>query len=748
MFKFILPALLTFLPIVQVINLISLKSPIIGIFLFIFVLLLHTILLGAIIPSKHTYFNMITGLSIKLMLTMVLAATWYYLFNLSIPHIAIIIIIEGIIISGFYYLFKTETSNVQTFFKYITFKSQRTYTLVDILVGILILIFLFFTIKSFILLFNAQFTQSLRTPWKVIPKDFLYFYIINTFILIVLSLHTSFHKIQLALISIHYFLTISVALIVYALGYGFDPFIHRATEEVIFQFGQITPKPFYYIGQYALITVFSHLLFIIPQILDFILVPLLFSTLLPPTIYYSLQQTTKIKKNISLVLAVTGLIIPLFLFINTTPQSLANIFIISSIFLFFYLRNLHSQKKIPTLLLIVISLIATAATLTIHPLAGIPLAIFSGLLILHLFTPKKTISKIFKIIIITLYSACCSILLPAVFVLNNFLKKGTITSSFKNYQQFEDSLRPLLAPYALYFKNRYNLFGDLIYFFSHNIPYIILIISSLSIIYIIRKKRFKQFNVFLVTFIILLINYFLLRTVISFDMLIEYERSDFPQRILQIALYFLLPIVLFGIGKLLARIQKLQSFSLEFFYYFIISIMITGSMYTAYPREDGYVYNTGYNVSNADIAAVHFIDHDAELKNINNYIVLSNQTVSVAALQEFGFKKYFKTDTSEELFYYPIPTSSPLYNYYLDMVYNMPSQETINEAANRVGVQDVYFVINKYWARSREIITFAKKQAESWSALDDDQVYVFRYKVKQIDEQPLNQLPTGVQKVY
>ena len=44
----------------------------------------------------------------------------------------------------------------------------------------------------------------------------------------------------------------SVAVIVYGVGYGFDPFIHQATIKFIDEFGAVSPKPLYYAGQYSL----------------------------------------------------------------------------------------------------------------------------------------------------------------------------------------------------------------------------------------------------------------------------------------------------------------------------------------------------------------------------------------------------------------------------------------------------------------------------------------------------------------
>jgi hypothetical protein len=101
--------------------------------------------------------------------------------------------------------------------------------------------------------------------------------------------------------------------------------------------------------------------------------------------------------------------------------------------------------------------------------------------------------------------------------------------------------------------------------------------------------------------------------------------------------------------------------------------------------------------------------------------------VSSAAFKEFGFSKYFDVKDYGKLFYYPIPTSSPLYEHYLDMVYTTPSIDIIHDAAKLADVDVVYFIVNKYWARSREIVYQKKKIADSWTALDEGEVYIFKF---------------------
>jgi len=113
---------------------------------------------------------------------------------------------------------------------------------------------------------------------------------------------------------------------------------------------------------------------------------------------------------------------------------------------------------------------------------------------------------------------------------------------------------------------------------------------------------------------------------------------------------------------------------------FFLALFITISTYLTYPRADAFAKSRADATSQADITAVRWIEADSAGKN---YVVLSNQAVAAAALQEFGFKKYY-TDQNTEcqmskvkcqmLFFYPIPTTSLLYQLYLDILSHLASE--------------------------------------------------------------------------
>lgn len=205
-----------------------------------------------------------------------------------------------------------------------------------------------------------------------------------------------------------------------------------------------------------------------------------------------------------------------------------------------------------------------------------------------------------------------------------------------------------------------------------------------------------------------------------------YEQNDYPTRIMGVGLYFLLPFFFAAICYLAEKSLK-KYLWVKVSALILLASVLTISLYLSYPRRDNYEPSRGYNVSFANIEAVHYIQNNAKEK----FIVLSDQTVAAAALKEFGFKPeyYFHTDQGQ-IFYYSIPTGGPLYQLYLEMVYIMPSRDAMDKAMNLVGVNHAYFVVNKYWWESARIIEQAKSTADSWTSFDQNNIYIFEYSKK------------------
>jgi len=597
----------------------------------------------------------------------------------------------------------------------------------------------------FYILFTHQTIKSIVSPWHVMPWYFFIFYGLTAFILI--SFKNSISSFYLIFF---YFLSFSIALIIYKLNYGFDPFIHQATLELINNKGFVDPKPFYYLGQYSL-EIIIHKITHIPLFwLDKLLVPVLAAIFLPLALYKTLKEQGRNQSIISSTI-LSLLILPFSFLIVTTPQNLAYLFLLLIILL-----------AISNIKFTVLFLLALASLVT-QPIAGIPAVLFVFLLMifkakdlrimrmlssrlkqsqpqrmengmeesLHncLRDPSASLrcardDKWFKKYIYILTFIFTIFILPALFYIfekNNNLPKAIADSSA--------SIKSFIPQFII--PNEDNIILNFVYLYAFNIKFFIGILVLIGVIIALKNKyKYKIYFLYFGMFLALFLSYFL-TAILPFNFLIDYERSNYADRVLQVSIFFLLPFIILAMYKIISRIKQQNKF-VQFSFAIFCALLIITSLYISYPRQDNYFNSRGYSTGNNDIQAVHWIENNAT----KNYIVLANQQVSAAALNEFGFKKYYKVNGAaredglghkKDIFYYPVPTGAPLYQYYLDMVYVEPSRKTMVSAMDLAAVDTGYFVLNKYWWAFKKILDEAKLSADSWEEFGDGEVYVFKY---------------------
>jgi len=432
---------------------------------------------------------------------------------------------------------------------------------------------------------------------------------------------------------------------------------------------------------------------------------------LPYIIYKSLEKSFDWQKNLSQILSLPVrrsfseggsflllpfifLLLPFGLFIVTTPQALANLFVIIILFLsFLYLKD----KQIPFWYLIFLTL----CTLLIHAISGIPILIY--LIILWLLQNKNKATKIILPIFI----------LASVFALPLSLLINSIISIYKVKIEIPQNFFLKLPDI---FSRQYHYFLDLAYLYKYSIYPIILIITSLTLYNLIKHQKTKTFLAPIFTFIILIINAILLNF-IQVSFIIYYEQNEFANRIFQLSFYFLLPIVIYGLYLLIKKALA-KPFIYKSFIIMLFAIALTLALYLSYPRFDDYDNSKLINVSQADFDTINFIETNAHGQN---YIVLTNQMTSAAALKTFGFSRYYNN-----YYFYPIPTGDKLYGYYEKMIYQATTKKTMEEAMDLTGVKIAYFVLPAYWSHFTELSAQAQKDADAIYSLED-KIMIFKY---------------------
>lgn len=637
------------------------------------------------IYNKINIYKILNLILIFLLLTSFFGSIVYKLYSLNNIGIFISLILS-IIVFIIIHLFLKQNNK-----KYLIIKENKKEksTIKNTILPIFYIILFF---SNIYILFINKTTQAIISPWEVMPSYFFIIYAIATTILILNILSNS--KFSTPLITLHYFLSFSIAVIIYKIGYGFDPFVHEATLDLINKNGSVDPKPFYYLGQYSLIIILHKITFLPIALLNKILVPVLSAIYIPITIKYVLEKWFEDKKIIALT-SILILSIPFSFFIITTPQNFTYLLLILAILLGLVCKNFFDLG--------LIYLISFVAILT-QPIAGVPIFFFA--LLLTAYHSDNLKFKRYYYITISILSA---IALPFLFY---YFEKNISPENLENTKNKIIDFPKLIMP------EQENFILNFIYLYGFNIKLIITIIAlSGIIIAYYHKKKTSVFFIYLLMSFSLGVSYLLTKN-LGFNFLIDYERNNYSNRLLLISAIFLLPFIITTLYAFINKVLK-QKLSIKIPIFIFVIILTTTSLYLSYPRFDRYFNSHGYSTSQNDIDTVKWIEENTD----RDYIVLANQQVSAAALSEFGFKKYYKKD----IYFYPVPTGGPLYQYYLDMVYEKPTHETMISAMDLAGVNQAYFVLNEYWWASSKILEEAKLTADNWQEIGNKKVWIFNY---------------------
>jgi hypothetical protein len=206
----------------------------------------------------------------------------------------------------------------------------------------------------------------------------------------------------------------------------------------------------------------------------------------------------------------------------------------------------------------------------------------------------------------------------------------------------------------------------------------------------------------------------------EFPFLIDYERGNYADRLFVIASLILLIPALGGLSRALARIPRL-GLAPALLLLALIPAGISANAYTSLPRHDAANVSRGWSVGRADIEAARWIDRDA---TGSPYTVLANQSVSAAAVQELGFKRY-----AGEVFFYPIPTGGPLYQKFLDIMDINSNIDPVREAARLGQTKLVYVVLNDYWWDASKVAEHLSAMADRQESFRDNRVRVYRFEI-------------------
>lgn len=547
---------------------------------------------------------------------------------------------------------------------------------------------------------------ALTSPWQFYGLPFFLFYGFVTFFVLWYA-YESEDDSSVWISVLHFFTSFSVVTVIYQIGFGFDPFIHRAAETALAQEGFIEPKQLLYAGQYAFVAGVHQLSALPIALIDKWMTPLAAGLFIPLASFIGLVHGFKLPKRRARLWLHLLLIIPFMSLVFTVPYNTTVVIFLVSLFL---LPALKHRRELFTLGL------GTMFSVLLHPLLSVPVfaLILTGM--------ASTCDKVKKLTPLFRPALVLAVVLalPAMFSVYN-LQHGLEPFIFENpFNRIDFFLGLFTDPF------RHNYFPipavwEAVYSYRTYLPPIALITSIVVSLTVVRKNQFIQlvalYN------IAILISLFFVSTLFVFKDIIFYEQSEFALRLLHASYLAAIPALILYLDQILGRHLKKVPVLIPMLV--LLSGCITFSFYFSYPQINPKSVTVGPSVSGADVDAVRLIN---ELTD-QPHFVLSNQMTSAAALQEQGFNEYLHTTSGNEVLWYAIPTGGELYRYYWAMTFDYPRREVIEEAARFTNTSKGYYLVHHYWPYAAWLAETARQTADNYYEIRGGEVIIFEYNV-------------------
>lgn len=559
---------------------------------------------------------------------------------------------------------------------------------------------------------GVETTTSINSPWPLLPSGVLAVFFL-LFVTIGIAAKRTRHQVTTAVLAGTLLLGVSILTpLIYRLGYGFDGFLHRASETVLLTTGTLTPKPPYYLGQYVFVTWMSRLSGINLGIIDRWLVPF-FAACLP--LFLCARRSQKKYRSLFIFLI---LFFPLSILSTTTPQAFAYLLGLAALLLAWD-RTHHDEpdsEEKERMSSPILSLLLALWALITHPLAGLPLAAMTVGLLWQEWCRSHAWKRWVRIFGLICCGLAASFGVPLAFVLHSHVSAYRIDWHGERLLQSETWQR--ISDVIFNSPNAHlALWPD----WTDALNWFTRVFLVLGITIALWKRRSDRSTLLFLTFgsIGLCIAGLVLAQTGEFSFLIDYERGNYAERLFLLALLIILPVAMVGWNVLWERLAFTPPL-LTTFWIIFLAAMVSGQVYNALPRQDAGAISHGWSVGASDVEAVRFIERDAQNKP---YTVLANQSVSAAAVSQLGFKRY-----KDNVFFYPIPTGGPLYALF-EQAISEPSLELIKQASILGGTSRVYLVLNRYWTNADQVQQKLESFADRAWSVREGEVIIFQFNV-------------------
>lgn len=527
----------------------------------------------------------------------------------------------------------------------------------------------------------------IRSPWNSLPTGVPVAYALSILALILLTRETKRTWLLACATSIPLLTLAAIPIVLYPLGYGFDGFLHRASERILLTTGTLNPKPLYYIGQYVFVTWIARLFHVAHESIDLWLVPTFL--VLIPWAFTRRMDADAWQRYAPVALL---LFLPLDQLLVSTPQTFA--YILGCIALALAVSDCSAALTVPIALW----------SLVTHPLAGIPFVLLVALVYARRWWLRVPL----------LLGAIISV--PAAFAAYAF--KNSAFNGWHVDHVFAPALwESWITAHLFSPAIHISLVADWYSFVEYLVPIICTLCVTIALF---RRATPPVYRYLAVASCGLALASPVLSAIGDFSFLIDYERQNYASRLSVLALLVACIPAIEGALVWIRPRAPLATYALVL----CGTGVLTAHIIDALPRHDVATVSRAWSVGRDDVDAVLAIDRDAHGAP---YTVLANQNVSAVAVDRLGFKRYEK-----DIFFYPIPTGGPLYALFLRMM-KEPDTGIVREAATISGSRLVYVVLNDYWWDADRVRDELNSLAPTLTALDTRSLRVYKFDLSALD---------------
>ncbi len=448
--------------------------------------------------------------------------------------------------------------------------------------------------------------------------------------------------------------------IVYAHGFGFDPFIHQAAERYLVEHGRIELTSPLYAGQYGLIALLAWITRLPVDLLDKALVPILASAFAVWMFVRGLALW-----GYPRVSGLALFLMPFLPYTFTVPHHVVYVLLGVSIMLLPQAR----ERRLTFLAL-------SAFALATHPLLAVPLLVLAMCAALR---ERRTLP------VFAAFATCAGIV--GLFLLQALLVDGTFV--WGGRASFEEAVRVLFAfPYT-------HLSGaeELLYRCVHVWPWILIALGTMGYLRDQELARAYRGRLLMATAFGTFLAAMVLAGGVRLPNILPAEQYEFALRLRYALPLFFLP----GLFWMMERWMLLSGKNAinrapTIWMLVCIAASATFVWYASYAPH-GDAFRAAPGLGDTDIRVFEAIEREA---NGRPYFALTSQMVSAAALRGFGFERELLTEKGSR-YPYAIPTGGELYQYYLRLWQPENVRNTLREACAFSRVPEGFIAIPLAW---------------------------------------------------